>query len=297
MKLSIITPSFNQGRFIERTILSVLNQSISPDEFLIFDGGSTDTTIEILSRYEDRVKWISEADRGQAHAVNKGLKAASGEIYGWINSDDIYYPGAFHAVMECFRNNPNIHILYGNANHITENDEVIEPYYTEKWDYNRLQDICFICQPTVFFRRTVIDECGMLNEDLRYCMDYEYWLRIGRKYRFHLLPQFMAGSRLYKDNKTLNDRVAVHNEIGQMLKKSLGKVPSRWVFNYAHAKTDERGLDRSDPWMNIRFTCSVAAQSTRKFWEWNRSISLTDLEILVMWIAHSVKSFVIALKG
>ena len=216
--ISIVTPSYNQGAFIERTILSVLDQKIPVLEYLVVDGGSRDETIDVLERYGDRVDWVSEPDRGQADAVNKGIRKSRGEIIGWLNSDDIYYDGALSAVLDYFDAHPEVEILYGDAHHIDTEDRVIEPYYTEDWDYERLKDICFICQPSVFFRRRLAARVGLLDDRLQYCMDYEYWLRIGRTTPFARMDRFLAGSRMYRENKTMASRVPVHREMNDMLK-------------------------------------------------------------------------------
>lgn len=296
MKLTIsaVTPSFNQGEFIEKTILSVLEQEVPPAEYVVFDGGSIDDTIFILKKYESRIRWVSEKDNGQTHAVNKGIKATSGDIIGWINSDDIYYPGAFNSVLECFEKHPNVDVIYGNANHIDENDNVTETYYTEQWDYNRLKSICFLCQPAVFFRRRVVEKMGLLDEALKYCMDYEYWLRAGAEVEFYYLPQTLAGSRMYGENKTLGSRVKVHEEICDMFHKRIGQVPSKWIFNYAHAIADEQGYKRSDSWQNICYCSTLLTESSKKFLALNRAISLKDMHTMAEWIGGAIGKF---LKG
>ncbi len=283
LPLSIITPSYNQGPFIERTIQSVLSQGIPNLEYLICDGGSTDETLGILHRYEDRIRWVSEKDKGQADAVNKGIQRTSGDIIGWLNSDDIYYPGALKAVLDFFENNPDSEVVYGDANHIDEDDRIIEPYYTEDWNYERLKDVCYLCQPAVFFRRRVVGKKGLLNTKLRYCMDYEYWLRLGTEIEFVRLNNLIAGSRMYKNNKTMGSRVAVHLEIVEMTKKRLGQTPLRWVYCYAHVKTDTRGFDRQIPEENdkylriliintilsfFRFYHYIPRPAMRTMWEW-----------------------------
>ena len=130
-----MTPSYNQGRFIERTIRSVLDQNVPSLDYMVVDGASTDETVDVLKKYEARLHWVSEKDNGQTEAVNKGLKWAGGDIIGWLNSDDIYCPGALSAVINLFEKCPQIDVVYGEADHIDENDNIIENYYTEDWDY------------------------------------------------------------------------------------------------------------------------------------------------------------------
>lgn len=248
MTVSIVTPSFNQGRFIQRTIESVLSQSDAPNEYVIFDGGSTDNTVEILKQYSDKVTWTSEKDKGQSDAVNKGIQHSKGDIVGWLNSDDIYYPGAISKVKAFFDQHPDVDVIYGEANYIDEHDQLIEQYPTEPWDFERLKYTCFVCQPAVFFRRRTFEKYGLINQSLQYCMDYEYWIRLASKgATIAYLPEMLAGSRLYAETKTLGSRLKVHKEINNMFSKTLGKVPDRWLGNYAHVMTHEKyAKDASD---------------------------------------------------
>ena len=241
MKVSVITPSYNQGPFIRRTIESVLSQKTSrfEMEYVVFDGGSADETVEVLKSYGDRIRWVSQKDKGQTDAVNQGIQATDGEIIAWINSDDIYYPGALDRIVRFFEDNPDVNVVYGLADHIDIDDQAFEAYPNEDWSYPRLLETCFICQPALFFRRRVVEKYGLLDEHLQYCMDYEYWLRLGKAGEtFVHLKEKLAGSRLYADNKTLGARIKVHHEINRMMGEKFGKVPELWLSHYAHVRMD-----------------------------------------------------------
>lgn len=295
LRFSVVTPSFCQGRFIERTIQSVLAQKSSYLEidYLICDGGSNDETLEILKRYEDQIRWVSEPDKGQADAVNKGIAMTKGDIIAWINSDDIYYPGTFEAVKAVFEANPEVMAVYGDADHIDEQDQFLEDYPTEPWNYDQLKEICFLCQPAVFFRRSLVEKLGGLDASLKYCMDYELWLRWGKNTSFYYLPKKLSGSRLYKDNKTLGQRIAVHYEINDMFRRNFRKVPDKWIFGYAHVKVEETlNLDRSDFNQNLQFINAVISNSLWSFWHWNRWISLQACSRMgFWWLAPKISRF------
>lgn len=244
MKISVITPSFNQGQFLERTIKSVVDQDYDQLEFIIMDGGSKDNSLDVIEKYARSIfHYESKPDGGQTNAVNKGIEVATGEIIGWLNSDDVYYPDTLSAVAEVFQSHPGVNVIYGNADHVDEKDEIIEAYKTEPWNYEKLKNICYICQPAVFFRKTVIGEHGPLDESLDFCMDYEFWLRLGQFEEFYFLQQKLAGSRLYTSNKTLGSRLKVHVEIVRMFKDKFGSVPIRWIAALAHFKAiEDKGM-------------------------------------------------------
>src|SRR5262249_15618714 len=149
-------------------------------EYLVLDGGSTDESTTILRSYGSRFFWLSERDRGQTDAINKGLRRAQGEILAYLNSDDVLLPGAIAAVVAHFQRNPDSDLVYGNAYHIDENDGVLGEYPTAPYDFDRLLQDCCICQPAAFWRRRLIDRVGLFDEELHYAMDYEYWMRIDR---------------------------------------------------------------------------------------------------------------------
>lgn len=234
--VSIITPSFNQGRFIEETIKSVLSQDYPYIEYIVIDGGSTDGSIEILKKYEDRLAWISEPDHGQADAVNKGFSRAKGAILGWLNSDDTYTPGAVSAAAEHFLQHPEIVMVYGDAHFIDETGNAAEKYPSEPFRLKRLAETCFLSQPAVFIRTEVFRKIGLLDISLQTCMDYEYWIRIGESYPgtaiAYLKGKFLANARSHRESKSARLREIHYTEVMETAKKYFGYVSPFWRLGY-----------------------------------------------------------------
>lgn len=245
MKVSIIVPSFNHARFISETLDSILSQNIDDLEVLVFDGGSTDGTVEILESYRDKIQYVSRKDHGQSDAINQGLHKASGDVLAYLNSDDIYFPGAIERVLRHFRDHPRSLVVYGQAWHLYEDGSKMERYYCEPWSYPRLMDVCYLCQPAVFWRREVMERFGVFDDSLNWAMDYEYWLRVGRSVPFDYLEDaFLAGSRLHGDTKTLSQRIKVHEEILQIVMRYSSRPPLRWLMNLATVIAEDAAIPK-----------------------------------------------------
>ncbi len=203
-KFSVVTPSFNQASFIEDNIRSVFDQRYPAIEHIIIDGASNDGTLEILKKYP-HLRWISEPDQGQAYALNKGFKMATGEIIGWLNADDSYCSQVFQTVAQIFVN-PEVMVLYGDGFEIDEHGTIKRPIISRgassealikywKWQYEYIQ-------PAFFFRRKVFDEVGYLDEHLYYAMDHDFFIRLSQRYDFHYIAKPLASTRLHAASKT-----------------------------------------------------------------------------------------------
>ncbi len=177
-KLTVITPSYNQAAFLERTILSVLNQNYPNLEYIIVDGGSNDGSVEIIKKYEKHLSWwISEKDRGQVHAINKALERATGEYISFQNSDDVYFPGTFTRFGEAALKYP-VDILYGDLYMITTDDEVTEILKTTSYDFDcQILEGMQIHNQSLFFKRSLVEKYGMFDESFRFAFDYDFITR------------------------------------------------------------------------------------------------------------------------
>lgn len=206
-KISIVTPSYNQGIFLEATISSVLGQNYPNLEYIIIDGGSTDNSVDIIKKYDHQLTyWVSEKDRGQTEAINKGLRRTTGEIVAWINSDDVYEPSTFATVAEFFCDRPDVDMIFGDANIIDHEGHFL--FHKKALPFDRLMGICIgfgllITQPTVFWRRSIFDRVGYLDETFDFDMDGEFWARIAADCRVEHISQRFALQRYHDQAKTV----------------------------------------------------------------------------------------------
>lgn len=203
-KISVVTPSFNQAEFLERTICSVLDQAYPNLEYIVIDGGSTDGSVEIIQKYADRLAyWVSEPDRGQTDAINKGLKRATGEWVGWQNSDDIYYPGAFADVAELAQKHPGADLLIGNMVIIDAADKPLRDIRYVRPSYQALlAEGMLMANQAAFWRRQVHEQIGWMDESLQCSFDYEWFLRLTKQGKGIHINHSWGGFRLHGETKT-----------------------------------------------------------------------------------------------
>lgn len=204
-RISIVTPSYNQGQFLEETILSVLNQNYPNLEYFVMDGGSTDNSVEIIQKYAPRLTfWESKPDRGQSHAINKGFKMATGELVAWLNSDDLLCPGALHEVAKVWMEDPTVGFINGTTELIDESGDSKGKYFGDRFD--SLESLTTsrntVAQPSTFISCQCLSEVGFLDEALHMSMDWELWLRIGIKYNTTFIPKVLSQTRHWPMTKT-----------------------------------------------------------------------------------------------
>ncbi|HEX4667111.1 MAG TPA: glycosyltransferase family 2 protein [Chthoniobacterales bacterium] len=222
MKISIVTPSFNQGAYLEATLRSLLDQSYPDLEMIVIDGGSTDASVEIIRRYAPTLSyWESEKDRGQSHALNKGFAHLHGDLWSWLNSDDLLEPGVLQRVADEFAKDPEAGVVYGDCLYVGEDGEtVIEKFRSES--YSRLRHLAhrFIAQPSCFYRTSIVPPG--VREDLHYCMDYDLWLKLGeRGVKFRYVPEVFSRYRLHEQSKSVRALVRLHAEIIEKIYRPL----------------------------------------------------------------------------
>lgn len=232
--VTVVTPSYNQGRFIRATIESVLSQDYPNLEYIVMDGGSTDETAAVVSEYASRLTWISEKDRGQTHAINKGFRMARGSIVGWMNSDDIALPGAIGHAVKAFGSNPDAGAVYGEGYTIDADGKVTGRFTpTERYNLWKLVYVWdYVLQQTVYFRKSALEEIGYLNESLHWSMDWDVLIRLGMRFPLVYIPEDMGALREYMETKTASGAGPRFRELVRLLRTHGGHThpPGYYIY-------------------------------------------------------------------
>jgi glycosyltransferase involved in cell wall biosynthesis len=247
--VSIVTPSYNKGRFIEETINSVLDQTYQNIEYIIVDACSTDRTLDVVKRYEDKLQWVSEPDNGQSDAINKGWKRSHGEIIAFINADDTYLPDAVEAAVNHFADDPDVAMIYGIGVLADEEGNEIRCLKPGAFDLtNMILTKNDILQPTVFLRRTVLESVGYLDTNLHLAMDLDFWIRVGLNHKIKCIPKKLACAKVYADAKSVASLHMCVDEFEYILNKLFSnpqlpkhiRILKPHAYNYVYIKG---GLD------------------------------------------------------
>jgi glycosyltransferase involved in cell wall biosynthesis len=288
--VSIISPSFNQGAFIENTLLSISNQTYENIEHIVVDGGSTDATLEVLSRYAGtyNLRWISENDTGMYNAINKGLKMARGEIVAYLNTDDLYFPWTVSAIVATFARQPMADLVYGDMvsrDLNTGQDELL--FFPNRFDIHRLIRSGWLGQPTVFFRHRVLDSVGLFDDDLKLLGDYDYWVRVGQQCEVEKCVEFLAvqtnhsstkrqeqSRELAEEGRILKAKFGAPSGVTRFLWSFLDSASARLVFTIRMVSLARRiffsrvaGIEASSqsPWSNTVKCSSFNVASWRSY--------------------------------
>lgn len=279
-KISIVTPSYNQGRFLETAICSVIGQEYPDLEHIIIDGESTDNSVEIIKKYEKNLTyWVSEKDNGQSDAINKGFAKAAGDIFAWLNSDDMYCPGVLHRIAKYWIEHPDCQILTGDGEFVDYSGSKRE-YYIKAAPYSFKELLYsyggkYLPQPSVFFSKKALRDAGGLDSGLHYIMDFDLWLKITKKYPLHYLPICFSKLRRHENAKTREENgEAAMVEVTNVIENYIGdrNILSRFFirrdlrFFYARAIC-EQGLKKY-----FNKDLAGAAKSLRKALELNQAV-------------------------
>lgn len=285
LKLTIVTPSFNQGRFLEETMLSVLKQGYEPLEYIVVDGGSTDESVEIIRRHEDKLAyWVSEKDRGQVHALNKGLERATGDVFAFINSDDVYLPGAFNAAMSYFEDNPQSQwvcgdtIMFGEGHdtHLIRSDVPLSAAHCLSWAYRAPQ-------PGHFWKTEIVK--SGFEERWNYDFDHDMYVRLLLAgYKCEYLPVPMAAYRLHPVSKTIAEghrQIEEFDQIAEFYEPRLEGVDQRWCratrfLRLSYAASEAGRKSEAANWLVRALAVHPEGLLNRPFWGCLKRLTLSN---------------------
>jgi len=278
-RISIITPSYNQAEFLEQTIRSVLDQGYPNLEYMVVDGGSTDGSIEIVRKYEPRLAWwVSEADLGQADAINKGLRRASGEIVAWLNSDDLYLPGTIAAIANAFTQTPQMGLIFGDVLSIDSQGHVFNVMRYGDWGLQDLMAFSIIGQAGTFMRRPVLEQTGYLDKRFHYMLDHHLWLRMAQFAPLRYIPEVLAAARFHPQAKNVAKAPGFAHEAYELLEwmqsqPALADKLTPRVYAGAHRFHARYMLDGGLPWQALKsYWRSLKAHPRTALVEWHRML-------------------------
>jgi len=263
--VSIVTPSYNQARFLEKTMRSVLEQDYTPIEYLVVDGSSTDHSVEVIRKYENKLAWwVSEKDSGQAEAINKGLARAKGEIVAWLNSDDYYMPGAVTAAVKALQENPQAGFVYGDVRVVAEDESVLNQLTYGNFDLVDLMSFQIIGQPSVFMRRETLERVGYLDPSYHLLLDHQLWIRMALESGMYYLPRLMASAHYYDKCKNLANAAGFGIEAKKIV-EWMGSDPRLAERTQKHQRQILAGVERLDAFYLL--DAGENAASFRAYWK------------------------------
>lgn len=232
--VTIVTPSYNQGEFLEETIKSVLAQDYPALDYIIVDGGSSDGSVEIIKKYQAKLHaWVSEQDQGQTDAINKGFSMSRGEIMAWINSDDLYSPYAVREAVAYLQENPQVGMVYGDTELINRKSLKVGEFNAQQTNYKRLmRGAVYIPQPAAFWRRELWDQVGSLDSSFYFAMDYDLWVRFAKRAQIKYIPRMWAKFRIHGAGKTTTSDDQCWPEMRKVHKREGGSLISLFMGKY-----------------------------------------------------------------
>ena len=250
--ISVVVPSFNQGEFIEETLVSIIGQCYPNLELIVIDGGSTDSTVEVIEKYAEHIHyWHSKKDRGQADAINQGMRISSGDVLCWLNSDDMYLPGTLLDIGQRFQNRTqDYHLVYGGTLHVSQTEEQLSSHVQAMgcgFDPVRLTYSDFIAQPSAFWTRKLWIAATELNSDYHYVLDWEWFIRASKLTEFEYVSKLYSIYRFHDAHKSSTGGFARCEEIAAVVNQH---APAYWQQLYSEMLDKYERMERVDGWMN-----------------------------------------------
>ena len=276
--VSIITPSYNQEEFLEETILSVINQDYPNIEYIVIDGASTDSSVEIIKKYEDKITyWESNPDNGQSDAINKGFALANGTYVGWINSDDYYLPGAIKSAVREFKNCESCGIVFADVLAVDRYGKILNLLRYGDWGLRELLQFTIIGQPSVFMRNDILKQAGYLEKEFDYMLDHNLWIKMASLAEMKYTQETWSAARYHDDAKNISKAAS----FGQEAFKVVEWIEKQEDLNqYYHQ--DKNKIVSGAHWINARYL-SEAGEYRRSFLSYLKCFFLNPLRVIKDW--------------